>query len=146
MIAFDMYVHKHPIKLLIGLNILHLVMELNENDRCQNNPNITLESTPNHKLDIMMFFIGSFLGYILVRHTGPRGVVGKLSALFKNHIIAYLLLIVIQATIVYEFWREIARELWPDADTWYLQGAFTENCYHPTRPPLSKSPLQWTSQ
>ena len=131
-IAFSPAFQTKPLMLLIVVNIAHLLIELVEKTRCENRKNIVLESMPNHALDMVSFLVGSILGVMFVKNAGREGIVGKFTETFKlkHRVVGYMVLLPLQIKLLYEFYREVAREIWPNANTWYLKGAWTENCYH----------------
>lgn len=127
-LAFDMYLPGKPLVLLVVANALHLVIELVEQERCPNRSNIVLESGPNHLADIVAFGVGSLIGYRLAVHAAPSGgVYGVLRRKFGEP--AQFALFAVQAKLAYEGFREVFRELYPNADNHLLKGAYTENCY-----------------
>ena len=128
-LAFDMYLPRRPVTLLVVVNALHLLVELVERERCVNRPNIVLESMPNHAMDIFVFGVGSLIGFCMIKRAassgGVAGVVHK-----RVGELAGVLLFAVQAKLGYEFLREILREIYPNADSCLLEGAFTQNCYN----------------
>lgn len=119
-VVFDVWVPQHTALLVLVANAVHLLMELNERNRCENNPTVVLESLANHIGDIVGFAVGCLLGVWLlpmVRQATDWQPLLLSTCLYGG-----------QAIVLYCAVSEIGRELFPYADNWWFKGAFIAGC------------------
>ena len=96
----------NPLLSLIITNVIHLLMELNENNIDETNGNI-LETKENHIGDIIFFFLGSLIGFVYGYHMFE-----------KNYILRITVLLLSALTLL----QEVLREIYPY--DWYFDSAY----------------------
>ena len=91
-----------PLKSFFIVNVLHLIMELLENNKNEKTGEI-LETLRNHIGDVFFFFLGSLLSIILSYKFSSNKY-------FSNKVVRYIILFVLCLI----FLQEILREIFPN--------------------------------